>query len=59
MLSEDTPKTTEVGGSVMFGSYATKRQILNAGGTEGKFEYMLDVSNFDSDGYRNHSASSR
>lgn len=59
MFSEDAPKTTEVGGSVMFGSYATKRQILSAGGTEGKFEYMLDVSNFDSDGYRNHSASSK
>lgn len=59
MFSEDAPKTTELGGSVMFGSYATKRQILNAGGTEGNFEYMLDVSNFDSDGYRNHSESSK
>lgn len=59
MFSEDAPKTTEVGGSVMFGSYATKRQILNAGGTEGKFEYQLNVSNFDSDGYRDHSASSK
>ncbi|HEY3300826.1 MAG TPA: TonB-dependent receptor [Methylophilaceae bacterium] len=59
MFSEDAPKTTELGGSVMFGSYATKRQILNAGGSEGNFEYMLDVSNFDTDGYRNHSASSK
>lgn len=59
MLTEDAPKTTEVGGSVMFGSYATKRQILNAGGTEGKFEYQLNVSNFDSDGYRDRSASSK
>lgn len=57
MISEDAPKTPEVGASFMYGSYGTQREILNAAGTEGIFEYMLNVSNFETDGYRDHSAS--
>jgi iron complex outermembrane receptor protein len=57
MISEDAPKTPEVGTSLMYGSYGTQREVLNAAGTEGIFEYMLNISNFDTDGYRDHSAS--
>lgn len=56
MLTEDAPKTPEVGGTVMFGSYGTKRQIMNATGTSENIEYLLNVSNFETDGYRNNSA---
>lgn len=54
MLTEDAPKTAEIGGSVMFGSDDTKRQVLNAAGTAEKIEYLLNVSNFETDGYRDH-----
>ena len=56
MLTEDAPKTTEIGGSVMFGSDDTKRQVLNTTGTSENIEYLLNVSNFETDGYRDHGA---
>lgn len=56
MLTEDAPKTPEIGGTVMFGSYGTKRQIMNAAGTSENIEYLLNVSNFETDGYRKNSA---
>lgn len=56
MLTEDAPKTPEVGATVMFGSDNTKRQILNATGTSENIEYLLNVSNFETDGYRDHGA---
>lgn len=56
MLTEDAPKTPEVGGTIMFGSYGTKRQIMNATGTSENIEYLLNVSNFETDGYRDRSA---
>jgi len=59
MLTEDAPKTLEVGGTVMFGSYNTKRQVLNATGTSENIEYLLNTSNFESDGYRDHSKSDK
>lgn len=55
MFTEDAPKTLEIGGTAMFGSYGTKRQILNATGTSENIEYLLNVSNFETDGYRDHS----
>lgn len=56
MLTEDAPKTPEVGGTVMFGSYGTKRQILETSGTSENIEYLLNTSNFETDGYRDFSA---
>lgn len=56
MLSDDAPKTLEVGGTVMFGSDDTKRQVMNAAGTSENIEYLLNVSNFETDGYRDHGA---
>ncbi len=56
MLSEDAPKTAEVGATVMFGSDNTKRQVLKAAGTSENLEYLLDVSNFETDGFRDHGA---
>ncbi len=46
LLTEDAPKTPEVGATVMFGSYDTKRQIMNAAGVADGVEYLLNASNF-------------
>lgn len=59
MLTENAPETPEVGGSIMFGSYNTKREILKASGTSENVEYLLNVSNFSSDGYRDNSKSDK
>lgn len=56
LFTEDAPKTLEVGSSVMFGSYDTKRQIMNATGTTENIEYLMNVSNFETSGYRKNSA---
>ena len=56
MFTEDAPQTPEVGATVMFGSDDTKRQILNATGTAENIEYLLNASNFETEGYRDHSA---
>lgn len=59
LFTEDAPKTPEVGGSVMFGSYNTKRQVINAAGIADGVEYLLNGSNFESDGYRDNSESDK
>lgn len=59
LLTEDAPKTPEVGATVMFGSYNTKRQIMNAAGVADGVEYLLNASNFESDGYRDNSESDK
>ena len=56
LLSEDAPKTAEIGSKIMFGSYDTTRQIMDAAGTTGNVEYLINVSNFRTDGYRDHSS---
>jgi iron complex outermembrane recepter protein len=54
MLTKNATKTPEIGATVMFGSDNTKREILNASGTTENIEYLLGVSNFETDGYRDH-----
>lgn len=56
MFTEDAPKTTEIGATLMFGSDDTKRQVMNAAGTEENIEYLLNVSNFETESYRDHGA---
>jgi len=59
MLTKDAPKITEIDGTVMFGSYDTKRQILEAAGTAEKVEYLLNTSNFETEGYRDFSSGNK
>ena len=59
LLTEDAPKTPEVSAGMLFGSYDTKKENLRAAGTQGGIEYVLNLSNFESDGYRDHSASKK
>ncbi|MDO8960698.1 MAG: TonB-dependent receptor [Methylophilus sp.] len=59
LFTEDAPDTPEIGGTVMFGSYNTKRQVINAAGIADGVEYLLNASNFESDGYRDNSESDK
>ena len=59
LLTENAPKTPQIGGVAMFGSYDTKRQVLDAAGQLDGVEYLLNVSNFESDGYRDNSESNK
>lgn len=59
MLSEDAPKDPRVSATAIFGSYDTRRQVLEAGGTIENLEYQVQASHFESDGYRDHSASKK
>lgn len=56
MLTEDAPKSPTFGGTAMFGSYDTRRQVLNAAGQIESVEYLLNASNYETDGYREHNA---
>ena len=55
LLTEDAPKTPEVSSEILTGSYGTNRQNIRVGGTEGNVEYLVNYSNFETDGYRQNS----
>lgn len=55
LLTEDAPKTPEVATELLTGSYGTNRQNVRVGGTEGNVEYLVNYSNFETDGYRKNS----
>jgi len=59
LLTEDAPKTPEIGASVLFGSDNTRRQSVKAAGISEGIEYLVNYSNFESDGYRDNSASKK
>jgi iron complex outermembrane recepter protein len=59
MLTADAPASPTVGATTMFGSYDTKRNVLEAAGQLEGLEYSLNVSNFESDGYRTNSSSNK
>ncbi len=55
LLTEDAPKTPEASTELQTGSYGTNRQNVRVSGTEGKVEYIVNYSNFETDGYRKNS----
>lgn len=59
LFTEAIPKTPTVSASTIFGSYNTRRNVITAAGTSEKIGYSLNVSNFDTDGYRDHSKAKR
>ena len=59
MFTQDAPATPTIGATTMFGSYDTKRNVLEAAGKSEGVEYLLNVSNFESNGYRDHSSSDK
>jgi len=56
ILTENGAKEPFVSGSYTTGSYGTNRESIKASGSEGIFNYVVDYSHYESDGYRQHSA---
>lgn len=54
MITKNSPQSPEVGATAMFGSYDTKRQILEAAGQSENVEYLLNISNFETNSFRDH-----
>jgi iron complex outermembrane receptor protein len=50
MFTRQIPKTPEVSGDVLFGSFGTRRESVQATGTRQGVDYLLNFSNFESDG---------
>lgn len=59
VFTKDGPAQPTFGASTLFGSYGTRIQRLDAGGTSGNFNYVVDGTHFRTDGYREHSAAER
>jgi len=64
--TEDGPNETTLSGTLMGGSYGTSRGEIKLGGTlggrdvtTGPFNYVVDLSRFQTRGYRDHSAATR
>jgi iron complex outermembrane receptor protein len=56
IFTEDGAKDPYVAGSYTTGSYGTNRESTKVSGSEGIFNYLVDYSHYESDGYRQHSA---
>lgn len=59
MLTEDAPRSPELSGGLLLGSYNTHQETLRAAGTEDGMEYLLNYSQYSSDGYRDRSANEK
>lgn len=59
ILTEDAPARPTAGATAAFGSYDTSRIGIQAGGQTGKLNYVLDLSRFETNGYRDHSSTRR
>lgn len=59
IFTQDGPPRPTAKASTLFGSYGTRIQRIEAGGTAGRFNYITDVGHFYTRGYREHSAAER
>ena len=59
LLTENAPQGHELSAGVLFGSYNTRRENVRAAGTADGLEYMINYSNYSSDGYRDHSRNTK
>ena len=58
-FTEDGAEQPTLRTTASIGSYDTYRAALNFGGTSGALNYVLDLSRFETNGYRDHSAAVR
>jgi len=56
VVSEDAPPAPELEGGLYAGSYGTRRAALKFGARRGTVGNVVNLSHFESDGYRAHSA---
>jgi len=59
IFTEDAPPGFELGSALEYGSLNTQRYAGVVGGDTGPVNYLLDVSHFQTDGYRRHSEAQR
>lgn len=59
IFTADGPRIPELSGSALAGSHGTTKFGVQAGGTAGSVNYLIDTSRFDTNGYRDHSAARR
>jgi iron complex outermembrane receptor protein len=59
LFTRDPKGAPEVEMNVSAGSYGSYKTDLNASGSSNGIGYLVDVSRFDTDGYRSHSAARR
>ncbi len=59
LFTDTIPATPEVSGDVLFGSFGTRRESVQATGSRQGVDYLLNFSNYASDGYRAQSASEK
>jgi iron complex outermembrane receptor protein len=59
MFTDKAPATPEVSGDILFGSFNTRRESVQATGTKNGVEYLVNYSDYNSDGYRQQSANDK
>ncbi len=59
IFTEDAPPGFELGSTIEYGSLNTQRYAALVGGDAGPVNYIMDVSHFQTDGYRRHSEAQR
>ena len=59
IFTADGSRIPELSASVLGGSYGTTKFGVQAGGTAGTVNYLVDTSRFQTGGYRDHSAARR
>ncbi len=59
IFTRDGPRRPTARASLLFGSYGTRIQRLEGGGSAGRFNYIVDVRHFYARGYREHGTAER
>lgn len=59
IFTKDGPPQPTLSASTKFGSYGTRVERLEGGGTADNLNYIIDISHFRTDGYRRHSGAER
>jgi len=59
MFTDKAPATPEVSGDILFGSFNTRRESVQATGTKNGVEYLVNYSDYNSDGYRQQSGNDK
>ncbi len=59
LFTDQAPKSPQLSADVYYGSFDTRRAQVQATGTQQGVEYLLDYSDYNSNGYRVNSANSK
>ena len=59
IFTADGPAQPTVNSSVYAGTFGMRKYNIKAGGQDGALNYIIDISRFETDGYRVHSAATR